>query len=333
LTDKGAATEAPSCSFPNRERFHRAESRGVIIARWAINPETLRVMTIKTIISCAVTGNLVTPAQHPGLPVTPQQIATAAIDAGKAGAAIIHIHVRDPETGRPSMRLDLYREVVDRIRDAGAYVLINLTTGEGGRFAPSDDVPRVAGPGTTLVHPLERVAHVVALKPDLCSLDFNTMNSGGQVVINTPGNVRKMAAAIVAAGVKPELEVFDSGDIHMAKDMIAEGLLPGRPFFQIVTGVKYGCDSTVETLAYMKSILPPDALWSAFGIGRHEYPMLAAAKLLGGQVRVGMEDNIYIRRGELVRDNAQLVEKAVALLDMIGHEPASAAEARGMLGL
>jgi uncharacterized protein (DUF849 family) len=291
------------------------------------------VMTPKTIISCAVTGNLVTPEQHPGLPITPAQIATAAIDAAKAGAAIVHIHVRDPDTGRPSMRLDLYREVVERIRSVDVGVLINLTTGEGGRFAPSDDEPRVAGPGTTLVHPLERVAHVVALKPDLCSLDFNTMNSGGQVVINTPGNVRKMAAAIVAAGVKPELEVFDSGDIHMAKDMIAQGLLPGRPFFQIVTGVKYGCASTVDTLAYMKSILPPDALWSAFGIGRHEYPLLAAPKLLGGQVRVGMEDNIYIRHGELVRDNAQLVEKAVALLDMIGHEPASAAEARGMLGL
>jgi len=287
----------------------------------------------KTIISCAVTGNLVRPDQHPGLPVTPAQIAQAAIDAGRAGAAIAHIHVREPDTGMPSMRLELFREVVERIRDSGSGILINLTTGEGGRFAPSEEDPRIAGPGTTLLPPLRRVEHVVELKPDLCSLDFNTMNSGAQVVINTPANVRKMAAAIVAAGVKPELEVFDSGDIHMAKDMIAEGLLPGRPFFQIVTGVRYGCAPTPETLAYMKSILPAGAAWSAFGIGRHEFPILAVAQALGGHVRVGMEDNIHIRRGELVRDNAQLVEQAVELLGILGAEPASAVEAREILGI
>lgn len=287
----------------------------------------------KTIISCALTGNLVTRDQHPRLPVTPKQIAEAAVGAARAGAAIVHIHVREPDTGRPSMRLELYREVVDRIRDSSVDVLINLTTGEGGRFAPSDDDPRVAGPGTTLVHPLARIAHIVALRPDLCSLDFNTMNSGGQVVINTPTNVRKMAREIVAAGVKPELEVFDSGDIELAKDLIAEGLLPGRPFFQIVTGVKYGCPSTVETVAYMKSILPRDAIWSAFGIGRQEFPMVATAHLLGGQVRVGMEDNIFIRRGKLVRDNAELVEQAVQLLEILGTEPATPAEARALLEL
>ena len=231
------------------------------------------------------------------------------------------------------MRVDLYREAVERIRDSGSDLIINLTTGEGGRFVPSEDEPRVAGPGTTLVHPLERVAHVVALKPDICSLDFNTMNSGGQIVINTPANVRKMAAAIIDAGVKPELEVFDSGDIHLANDLIAEGLLPGKPFFQIVTGVKYGCNATVETLAYMKSLLPADAIWSSFGIAAREYPMLAASYLLGGQVRVGMEDNIYIRRGQLTRDNAELVEQAVKLLDLLGAEPATPAEARAMLEL
>ncbi len=290
-------------------------------------------MTSKTIISCALTGNLVRPDQHPALPITPRQIADAALDARKAGAAIVHIHVRDPETGRPSMRLDLYREAVDRIRDSGSDLIINLTTGEGGRFVPSEDAPRVAGPGTTLVHPLERVAHVVALEPEICSLDFNTMNSGGQVVVNTPGNVRKMAAAIVGAGVKPEIEVFDSGDIHLANDLIAEGLLPGKPFFQIVTGVKYGCNATVETLAYMKSLLPAHAIWSAFGIGAREYPMLAVAQVLGGQVRVGMEDNIYIRRGQLTRDNAELVEQAVKLLDLLGAEPATPDEARAMLEL
>jgi uncharacterized protein (DUF849 family) len=290
-------------------------------------------MTNKTIISCALTGNLVRLDQHPRLPISPKQIAEAALDARRAGAAIVHIHVRDPETGRPSMRLDLYREAVDRIRDSGSDLIINLTTGEGGRFAPSEDDPRVAGPGTTLVHPMERVAHVVELKPDICSLDFNTMNSGSQIVVNTPGNVRKMAAAIVGAGVKPEIEVFDSGDIHLANDLIAEGLLPGKPFFQIVTGVKYGCSATAETLAYMKSLLPAGAIWSAFGVGPREYPMLAVAQVLGGQVRVGMEDNIYIRRGQLTRDNAELVEHAVKLLDLLGAEPASPDEARAMLEL
>src|SRR6478609_7707192 len=157
----------------------------------------------KTIISCAVTGNQTRTDQHPGLPVTPAQIAQAALDARAAGAAIAHIHVRDPETGRGSMRIDLYKEVIDRIRDAGSDVIINLTTGEGGRFDPSEDDPRVAGPRTNLVHPLKRVEHIVELKPDICSLDFNTMNSGATVVINTPGNLRKMAAAIVGAGVKP----------------------------------------------------------------------------------------------------------------------------------
>jgi uncharacterized protein (DUF849 family) len=290
-------------------------------------------MTTKTIISCAITGNLVKPEQHPRLPITPQQIAEAALDAGNAGAAIVHIHVRDPASGRPSMRIDLYREVVDRIRNSGSDLIINLTTGEGGRLVPSDDEPRIAGEGTTLVHPLLRVAHVVELKPDICSLDFNTMNSMGQVVINTPTNVRKMAAAIVAAGVKPELEVFDSGDIHLANDLLAEGLIPGKPFFQIVTGVKYGCAATVETMAYMRSLLPTHAIWSGFGVGKHSYPMLATTKLLGGQVRVGMEDNLYFRRGQLTRDNAELVEKAVQLLDLLGHEPATPDQARAMLEL
>jgi uncharacterized protein (DUF849 family) len=288
----------------------------------------------RTIISCAVTGNQVMPGQHPGLPVTPKQIAEAAIQARQAGAAIAHIHVRDPQTGKGSMRLDLYREVVERIRDSGTDMLINLTTGEGGRFEPSADEPRLAGPGTTLVHPLRRVEHIAALKPDICSLDFNTMNSSnGQIVLNTPGNLRRMAEVIVASGVKPELEVFDSGDIHLARELIEEGALPGKPFFQIVCGVKYGASATVETLAYMKSILPPGAIWSAFGISRMEFPLVAASCLLGGQVRVGMEDNIYIRRGRLVRDNAELVEQAVALLDILGADPATPAEAREMLEL
>jgi uncharacterized protein (DUF849 family) len=212
-------------------------------------------------------------------------------------------------------------------------MVINLTTGEGGRFLPSDDEPRVAAEGTTLVHPTLRVAHIPMVRPDLCSLDFNTMISGKHVVINTPRNVRIMAQTIMEAGVKPEIEVFDSGDIHLAKTLISDGAITGRPYFQIVTGVSFGCASTVETLAYMKSLLPANCVWSAFGIGRMEYPMLAATFLLGGHVRVGLEDNLYISKGELARDNAQLVEKAVRILRDLGGEPATPQEAREILDL
>jgi len=287
----------------------------------------------KTIISCALTGNIVTRKQHPNLPVTPAQIAQAALDAASAGAAIVHIHVRDPESGRPSMRTELYAEVMDRIRQVDRDLIINLTTGEGGRFTPSDDDPKVAAVGSTLTLPETRVAHVVALRPDICSLDFNTMNSGANVVINTPKNVRKMAKLIVDAGVLPEIEVFDSGDIHMANDMIADGTIPGPHLFQLVTGVKYGAASTTTTLAYLKSLLPAGCQWSAFGLGRMEYPMVAQSFLLGGHVRVGFEDNVYIRRGEIARDNAQLVEQAVSLLSILGGEVASPTEARSLLGL
>lgn len=287
----------------------------------------------KTIISCAITGNIVNRTHHPRLPITPAEIATAALDAANAGAAIVHIHVRDPLTGVPSMRVELYHEVMQRIRASNSELIINLTTGEGGRFTPSEHDPKVAAQGSTLTTPELRVAHVVALKPDICSLDFNTMNSGANVVINTPVNVRKMARLITQAGVMPEIEVFDSGDIHMANDLIAEGVLPGPHLFQIVTGVKYGASSTTATLSYLNSLLPLDCKWSAFGLGRMEFPMLGQAFLLGGHVRVGFEDNVYIRQGELARDNAQLVEKAVNIIDMLGGVVASAREARALLRL
>jgi uncharacterized protein (DUF849 family) len=287
----------------------------------------------KTIISCALTGNIVTREQHPNLPVTPAEIARAALDAANAGAAIVHIHVRDPQTARPSMRTDLYAEVMDRIRQVSRELIINLTTGEGGRFSPSDHDPKVAAEGSTLTLPETRVAHVAVLKPDICSLDFNTMNSGANVVINTPKNVRKMAKLIVDAGVLPEIEVFDSGDIHMANDMIADRTIPGPHLFQPVTGVKYGAASTTTTLAYLKSILPVGCQWSAFGLGRMEIPMVAQSFLLGGHVRVGFEDNVYIRRCELARNNAELVEQAVSLLGILSGEVATPSEARTLLGL
>jgi uncharacterized protein (DUF849 family) len=287
----------------------------------------------KTIITCAVTGNLTKPEQHPGLPITPQQIASSALEAAQAGAAVVHIHVRDPQTGLPSMEIDLYRQVIELIRAVNSELIINLTTGPGGRFIPSDDDPKVAAPGTTLLHPERRVEHIAALKPDICSLDLNTMNSGGDVVINTPKNVRRMASVIREAGVKPEIEIFDSGDLHLALDLIKEGVLDGPALWTFVLGVKYGFTATPETLLYARNFLPQGAAWSAFGIGRAEFPIVAQAWLAGGHVRVGLEDNIYISKGVLAETNAVLVARARDIVLSLGGEIATAREAREQLGV
>jgi uncharacterized protein (DUF849 family) len=286
----------------------------------------------KTILTVAVTGNLTTLQQHPSLPCTPEQIATAALESAKAGAAIAHIHVRYPD-GKPSMELAHYREVIDRIRDKNSDLIINLTTGLGGRFIPSKDDPKIAAPGSTIVHPLRRIEHIVALKPDIATLDLNTMWSGTAAVINTPDNVTIMANEIQKAGSKPELEVFDSGDIQLAKVLLDRGALKRPPLFQIVMGVRYGFISTPQTLIYAQSLLPQDAEWAAFAIGRWEFPMLAQAWFLGGHIRVGLEDNVYLSKGVLAPNNAALCEKAVRILDDMGGELATAKEARAILGL
>lgn len=286
----------------------------------------------KTILTVAVTGNLTTVEQHPGLPCTPEQIANAALESAKVGASIAHLHVRHPD-GRPSMELAHYRETVERIRDKNSDLIINLTTGPGGRFVPSKDDPKIAGPGTSILHPLKRVEHIVELKPDIATLDLNTMWSGSAAVINTPDNVTIMAKEIQNAGSKPELEVFDSGDIQLANALLDSGVLKRPPLFQIVMGVRYGFISTPQTLMYAHSLLPKDAQWAAFAIGRWEFPMLAQAWFMGGHVRVGMEDNVYISKGKLTPSNAALCEKAVRMLDDLGAELASPKEARAMLGL
>jgi len=287
----------------------------------------------KTLLTCAVTGNLTKPDQTPHLPITPAQIADECLAAAEAGAAAVHIHVRDPATGKPSMDVELYHEVIDRIRRADRELIVNLTTGPGGRFIPSDDNPRVAAPGSTLLPPLARVEHIKLLKPDICSLDLNTMNSGGDVVINTPRNVRIMARAISEAGVRPELEIFDSGDIHLALDLTADGTLEGPGLWTLVTGVKYGFGASPETLLYARGLLPAGAVWSAFGIGRHEFPMVAQSWLAGGHVRVGLEDNIYLERGVLAQSNAELVRKARRIVHDLGGALADPREARAMLEL
>lgn len=290
-------------------------------------------MQNKVIITCAVTGNLTTREQHPDLPCSPKEIADSALEAAKAGASIAHIHVRDPETGRPSMEFDHYREVMERIREKNEELILNLTTGPGGRFVPSPDNPRVAGPGTTLLPPEERVAHLPGLKPDICTLDLNTMNSGKEVVINTPPNVRRMIKVINEAGIKPEIELFDTGDIAFCHDLIKEGSITSPVMCSIVMGVKYGFQPSPETVIYARNMLPPGSLFTGFGVGRHSFPMAAQSVLAGGHVRVGLEDAVYIDRGVLAPSNAALVEKAVRIVEALGTSIASSAEARELIGL
>ncbi|MFL5183235.1 MAG: 3-keto-5-aminohexanoate cleavage protein, partial [Microvirga sp.] len=225
-------------------------------------------MSRKTVITCALTGSFDTPSKNPAVPVTPAEIANSALDAAKAGAAVVHIHVRDPKTTKPSMELALYQEVVDRIRDKNGDVVLNLTTGAGGRFAPDPAEPRKAGEGTTLTTPAIRMRHIEAIRPPICTLDVATMNFGETIFANTPSHLREMADRAKAAGAKPEIEVFDLGHIELAKRLIADGHLAEPPLFQICLGISYGAPATPETLIQMRDRLPKNAAWSAFGIGR-----------------------------------------------------------------
>ena len=290
-------------------------------------------MSRPVIITCAVTGGDDVAGRYASVPVTPEQISRAAIDACAAGAAIAHIHVRDPDTGKPAMQPRLYREVVERIRDSGSAVVINLTTGPGARFVPSDTEANTAAPGSNLRPPHERVAHIVELKPEICSLDMGTLNFGKGALINVPAHAEVIANAIREAGVKAELELFDTGHLALANHFIERGLVDRSSLFQIVLGVPWGAPATTETLAAFKSMLPHGAVWAAFGIGRSEFPMVAQAALLGGHVRVGLEDNLYLSKGVLARDNAQLVGKARQILELLGYDVATPAQAREMLGL
>jgi uncharacterized protein (DUF849 family) len=286
----------------------------------------------KIFITCAVTGNLTLPEQTPHLPITPEEIADACLGAAEAGAAIVHIHVREPGSGKPSMEIAYYQDVVARIRDRNKDVILNLTTGPGGRFVPSDEDPKVAGPGTTLIAPEKRVEHVALLKPEICTLDLNTMNSGGQVVINTPGNVRRMAKVIAAAGVRPEIELFDSGDIALMHDLIKDGSIKPSPLCSFVLGVNYGFQPGPETVLYARNMLPAGATFTALGVGRHMFTTVAQSYLAGGHVRVGIEDGVYLSRGVLAPTNASLVEKARRIVEDLGGQIATARETRAMLG-
>ncbi|MBZ9775018.1 3-keto-5-aminohexanoate cleavage protein [Mesorhizobium sp. CO1-1-8] len=289
-------------------------------------------MSRDTIITCAVTGSLTRLEDNENLPVTPEQIAASALDAVDAGAAILHLHVRHPD-GRPSMELDHYRDLVRLIRAKNTEVILNITTGPGGRFQPGEQDPKIAGPRTNFVTAERRVEHIRDLRPDICTLDLNTMTFGSEVVINTPPNVRKMAEIIYDCRVRPEFELFDSGDINLLNDFLASGVFRGPPLVSLVLGVKYGFASTPETMMFARNMLPRDAVWTGFGIGRAAYPMLMQSYLLGGHVRIGMEDTIRMSRTKLVKSNAELVEKAKWLLEGLGATVASPASARSQLGL
>jgi uncharacterized protein (DUF849 family) len=290
-------------------------------------------MQRKVMIACAVTGSADTPGRNPAVPVTPAQIAQSSIDAAKAGAAIVHIHVRDPQTGKASMDPALYREAVERIRASGTDVLVNLTTGPGARFVPNADDPQKPGPGTTMRPPAQRVQHVVELRPDICSLDMGSMNMGQFAFINTPDILQSMAVAIRDAGVVPELEVFETGHLLLAKRMIETGHIKPPGLFQICLGVAWAQPATSEAMIYMQRLLPPDSPWFAFGISLQQFPMVAQAVLLGGHVRVGLEDNLYLGKGQLAPSNAALVEKAANIIEILGDHVATPDEARHILGL
>ncbi len=291
-------------------------------------------MNFNPIITCAVTGAGDTTGKHPGVPVTPEQIADAAIEAAQAGAAIAHIHVRDPETGKGSRDPKLFKDVVDRVRASDTDVVINLTAGMGGDWVPSQDDPAQPGPGTDMIGPEERLAHVKECQPDICSLDCGTLNfgDGDEIYISTPPTLRKMAALTKEWGVKPELEVFELGHIRFATQMISEGLIADPPMFQICLGIPWGADQSVDTMKVMKDHLPSGASWAGFGISRMQMPMAAVAVAMGGNVRVGLEDNLYLDRGVLA-SNGQLVSRAVEIIERMGATPATPAEARERLGL
>ncbi len=291
-------------------------------------------MNFEVTVTCAVTGAGDTVGRHPGVPVTPDQIATAAIEAAKAGATVAHIHVRDPETAKGSRDPELFRQVVDKVRSSGTDVVINLTAGMGGDWVPSADDPARPGPGTDMIGPRQRLAHVEQLRPEICSLDCGTMNfgNGNEIYISTPAYLREMAGLIKDWGVKPELEVFDLGHIRFARQMVSEGLIAEPPMFQICLGIPWGADHTVDAMKVMKDALPANATWAGFGISRMQMPMAAAAVAMGGNVRVGLEDNLYLDRGVLAT-NAQLVERVVGIVERMGARVLTPAEAREKLGL
>lgn len=291
-------------------------------------------MNHDVIITCALTGAGDTTAKSPHIPVTPKQIAAAAVEAAKAGATVVHCHVRSPETGKFSRDVALYREVMERIREADVDIIVNLTAGMGGDLEiGAGENPMEFGPNTDLVGPLTRLAHVEELLPEICTLDCGTLNfgDGDTIYVSTPAQLRAGAKRIQELGVKAELEIFDTGHLWFAKQMIKEGLLDD-PLFQLCLGIPWGAPADTTTMKAMVDNLPANAVWAGFGIGRMQMPMAAQAVLLGGNVRVGLEDNIWLDKSVLAT-NGQLVERASEILSRLGARVLTPAEGRAKMGL
>jgi uncharacterized protein (DUF849 family) len=286
------------------------------------------------IVTCALTGSGDTVGRNPNIPVTPRQIAEAAIEAAKAGATVAHAHVRNPETGKPSRDVALYREVVERIREADTDIIINLTAGMGGdlEIGP-EETPMAFGSGSDLVGPLTRLLHIEELRPEICTLDCGTLNfgDGDYIYVSTPTQLRAGAKRITELGVKAELEIFDTGHLWFAKQMLKEGLLKD-PLFQLCLGIPWGAPADTTTMKAMVDNLPPDAVWAGFGIGRQQMPMAAQAMLLGGNVRVGLEDNIWLDKG-IHASNGSLTERVVQIIERLGGRALTPAQGREKMQL
>ncbi len=291
-------------------------------------------MSRPVIITCALTGDSDTRGKSPHVPVTPAEIAADAIAAARAGAAVVHIHVRDPATTRGSREVSLYREVTEAIAASGIDAIVNLTAGMGGKLVFGANDPMPVDAETDLVGARERLLHIEALRPEICSLDCGSFNAGmaNEIYVSTTAMIREMAVRIRELGVKPELEVFDTGQLRLAALLVQEGLVAAPAFVQFALGLRWGAPSDAATILLMRSMLPAGSQWVAFGAGAEQMPVAAQSVLLGGHVRVGLEDNLYRRRGVLAR-NAELVEDAVKLVETLGQRPATSAEARDILGL
>ena len=285
------------------------------------------------IITCALTGAGPL-SKNPAQPVTPRQIAESGLAAADAGAAVLHVHVRDPATGEFSGELGLYEEAVGLIREGNPEVILNLTTGLGSGFYPKDPLlPMEAGPGTHIWSAERRMEHVLKLQPEICTLDLVTGQVFGGIVISTEQVLTRMATMAREAGVKPEIELFDSGDAVLAKHLIGKGVLDGPGMYSFVMGLNFAVPADTESMMYLRNLLPPGAQWQGFGIGRNQFPMAIQSALLGGHVRVGMEDNAFISKGVLAESNAQQVRKVRRLVEELGPSVASASQGREILGL
>jgi len=290
----------------------------------------------KVILTCAVTGGNRFNRKHPNFPITPEQIANAAFEAQEAGASAIHLHVRNTETGEGSRDPALFRELTSRVRSGGLKAILNLTCGGGADYIPSEENDGIPAAETDVGSVENRTLHIVENRPEVCSLDVTTQNQmdGDRelVYLHSQRTLRGMAGTFLRAGVKPEIEVFAPGDVLFANQLIAEGLFKAPYFFQMVLGTRWGLPSDVETILYLRRLLPAGALWAAFGLAAMQMPMVAQSVLLGGHTRVGLEDNLYLERG-VFATNGQLVARAVRIIEDLGASVATPNEAREILGL